>query len=65
MPMIRLAPAFLHPKTAARPTAPNPNTAHVLPASTWILNHEIILITFLLILLTMQLITFAVFKAAP
>lgn len=32
--MILDAPAFLHPMTAARPTAPSPNTAHTEPGST-------------------------------
>ena len=33
--IILLAPAALQPMTAARPTAPKPNTAHVEPGSTW------------------------------
>ncbi len=33
--MILEAPAALHPMTAASPTAPKPNTAHVEPDSTW------------------------------
>ena len=37
-PMIRVAPAALHPITAANPTAPKPHTAHVEPGSTWINN---------------------------
>ena len=32
--IILLAPAFLQPMTAAKPTAPRPNTAHVEPGST-------------------------------
>ncbi|KYN40488.1 hypothetical protein ALC56_05433 [Trachymyrmex septentrionalis] len=34
IPIIRDAPDFLQPKIAARPTAPKPHTAQVLPGST-------------------------------
>ena len=34
IPMIREAPAALQPSATARPTAPRPHTAHVLPGST-------------------------------
>ena len=34
-PMIRAAPAFLHPIMTARPTAPRPHTAQVEPGSTF------------------------------
>lgn len=33
-PMTREAPAVLQPKATARPTAPKPQMAHVLPGST-------------------------------
>lgn len=33
--MILDAPAFLHPKPTAKPTAPRPQTAQVLPFSTF------------------------------
>ncbi len=32
---MREAPAFLQPMTAARPTAPSPNTAHTEPGVTF------------------------------
>ena len=34
-PIIFVAPAFLHPITTARPTAPRPHTAQVDPGSTY------------------------------
>ena len=34
IPIIREAPAVLQPKATAKPTAPNPQIAQVLPGST-------------------------------
>lgn len=34
-PIIRVAPAALHPSAAAKPTAPNPQIAQLLPRSTF------------------------------